>query len=91
LWGEPVSDTIFVYTAHARGTLRERDLPTEWVEATVLTPDAEEPDSTHPDRRRAYRAVPERDGRILRVVYVRERHICRIVTAFLDRGRRKRT
>lgn len=86
-----MADAIFVYTVHARNTLRERELSPEWAEATVLMPDTDEPDPTHPERRRAYRTLPERDGRTLRVVYVRQDHICRIVTAFLDRGRRKRT
>ncbi len=68
--------------------LAERGIDPAWVERTVAQPDAVEPDPHHPDRVRAFRVVPERDGRVLRVVYVREDAAVRIITAFLDRGRR---
>ncbi len=52
-------------------------------------PDSVEPDPKHPDRLRAYRAVPERDGRVLCVVYVPSSDGARVATMFLDRGRRR--
>ncbi|KAB7782081.1 hypothetical protein F8B43_4836 [Methylorubrum populi] len=39
---------------------------------------------------RAFRTVPERDGRVLRVVYVPIPGGARVVTMFLDRGRRRK-
>ncbi|RYE98512.1 MAG: DUF4258 domain-containing protein [Oxalobacteraceae bacterium] len=81
----------FNYGPHALENLVERRLDRAWIERTVMDPDSTEPDPNHPQRVRAYRVVPERDGRVLRVVYVPENGGCRIVTAFLDRGRRSRT
>lgn len=65
-----MSATIFSYGDHALDSLARRDIDRAWVEQTILTPDEAEPDPTHPDRARAFRAIPERGGRILRVVYV---------------------
>ncbi|WP_082479206.1 DUF4258 domain-containing protein [Methylobacterium sp. Leaf102] len=76
------------YAQHARDQIALRALDEAWVERTILTPDAVEPDPLHPDRRRAFRALPERDGRVLRVVYViRSASTFHVITASLDRGR----
>ena len=80
----------FTYTAHAAEMLIDRRLERRWVERTVLAPEAVGPGSQHTERTRAFRALPERDGRVLRVVYVRDAEDIRIVTLFLDRGRRRR-
>lgn len=80
----------FTFGPHALENLVDRGLDRAWIERTIIDPDIIEPDPNHPERLRAYRAVPERDGRVLRVVYVPENRGCRIVTAFLDRGRRSR-
>ncbi|MGX5736473.1 DUF4258 domain-containing protein [Bosea thiooxidans] len=78
----------FEFTAHAAAMMAERAIERSWVERTVLTPDQSEPDPSHPDTVRAFRTVPERDGRVLRVVYRRTDTHFRIITTFLDRGRR---
>jgi hypothetical protein len=80
----------FTYTHHASEMIQERDLLRDWVELTVLEPETVEPDPKHPERIRAFRAIPERDGRVLRVVYVGDGENFRVITLFLDRGRRKR-
>ena len=54
----------------------------------VLAPDSLEPDPGRPGVFRAFRAVPERRGHVLRVVYVTEPDAFHILTAFLDRSRR---
>jgi hypothetical protein len=77
------------YSDHARTALEEREIAQEWVERTILNPEQEEPDPVHPDRIRAFRAIPERDGRVLRVVYVPSVLGCRVITVFFDRGRRR--
>jgi hypothetical protein len=81
---------LFTYTHHAKQMIEERGLIREWVERTVLEPETVEPDPKHPARTRAFRTVPERDGRVLRVVYVQDGENFRVITLFLDRGRRKR-
>jgi hypothetical protein len=83
--------TRFSYGRHALDALAERGIDRAWVERTVLEAESTEPDPKHPERMRAYRSVPERDGRVLRVVYVPGDGACHIVTAFLDRGRRRKT
>ena len=80
----------FVYGPHAADMLAERNIDPLWVERTVLGPENIEPDPKHPARTRAFRAIPERDGRVLRVVYERTGDTVRIITVFLDRGRRRR-
>ena len=74
---------------HATEVLEERRIPRSWVERTVAAPDVVEPDPRKPDRLRAFRAIEERDGRVLRVVYV-PGETPHIVTVFFDRARTKR-
>jgi uncharacterized DUF497 family protein len=71
----------FSYTRHARDALEERRIDAAWVERVMMAPDSVE-------RQLAFGRVPERDGRVLRVVYAREGDHIRIITAFLDRARR---
>ncbi len=80
---------MITYAAHARTAITEREIDPAWVERTVVQPDIVEPDPSHPDRVRAFRAIPERDGRVLRVVYVQTGDDKRIITVFFDRGRRR--
>ena len=80
---------MLVFSAHALNMLRERNIERSWVQRTVDEPDSVEPDAVYPERTRAFRALPERDGRSLRVVYARQQDDVRIITVFLDRGRRR--
>ena len=77
----------FIYSDHAKEMLAERGIESEWVERAILNPDAIESDPKHPDRLRAFKALPERDGRVLRVVYVGSGEAYRVITLFLDRSR----
>lgn len=79
-----------VYGSHALDTLTERGIEREWVARRLAESDSVEPDPVHPDRMRTFRALPERDGRVLRVVYVPVPGGARVVTMFLDRGRRRK-
>lgn len=78
-----------IYSAHAEIMLAERGIERDWVKRTVLEPQFRENDPTYPDRQRVFRALPERDGRVLRVVYTMVGDEFRIITLFLDRGRRR--
>lgn len=77
------------YSDHVMVMLIERNISREWIERTILDPDATETDPKHLDRTRAYKALPERDGRVLRVVYVQSGQVYRVITLFLDRSRRR--
>ncbi|HKH35172.1 MAG TPA: DUF4258 domain-containing protein [Beijerinckiaceae bacterium] len=77
------------YSAHADASLVDRELTREWVERVLQWPEAVEQDPKHPDRLRAFRKIPERDGQVLRVVYVRQGDRYRVITVFFDRGRRR--
>ena len=82
---------MLICSAHGLRMLLERDIEQDWVRRAVDEPDIIEPDPNHPDRTRVFRVLPERDGRCLRVVYVRQEHHVRLITLFLVRGlRRKR-
>ena len=77
------------YSDHARTALEERGIAQEWVERTLFEPEETEPDPVHPERMRAFRSIPEHDGRVLRVVYVPSVLGCRVITVFFDRGQRR--
>ena len=79
----------FDYSDHAAEMMSEREIAREWVERAILAPDVIEADPKHADRMRAYKTLPERDGRVLRVVYVRRGEAYRVITLFLDRSRRR--
>jgi len=67
--------------------LVQREIDREWVAATVFDPHFVEADPTRPGVSRPFRAITERGGRFLRVVYVSEGENFRILTAFFDRAR----
>ncbi|MFM2042212.1 MAG: hypothetical protein RLY86_788 [Pseudomonadota bacterium] len=74
-------------TAHAREAMEERGIAWDWVLRVFSAPDWTEPDPSDPSIRLFFGTVPERGGRVLRVVYNPASH--RVVTVFLDRTRRR--
>jgi hypothetical protein len=78
----------FLFTKHALVAMSERQIEREWVVQTVTSPQWQEPDPGDPEVSRAFRAVPERGGRYLRVAYVETATEIRILSAFLDRRAR---
>jgi hypothetical protein len=67
--------------------LVERKIEASWVELAIREPEAVEPDPLRPGVLLAFRRVPERGGRFLRVVYVQDSNLIRVLTAFFDRNR----
>src|SRR4051812_8192077 len=57
-------------TRHAANAVIDRKLEIEWLDRTVNDADASERDRVWPDAVRAFKVIPESDGRVLRVVYV---------------------
>ena len=82
-----MSENRLVFTHHAELMLAERGIERAWVERAVNEPDAMEPDPAQNDICRAFRAIPERNGRVLRVVYAVSGEQLRVITAFFDRTR----
>lgn len=76
------------YSEHALTAMRERALEPKWVESAVFEPDWLEPDPLRADSERRFKALPERNGRVLRVAIVETEYEIRIITAFLDRRAR---
>ena len=69
--------------------LAERSIDREWVERTIAEPTAIEFDASRPGTIRAFRPIPERGGRMLRVVYISTGETARVLTVFFDRARRR--
>jgi hypothetical protein len=79
-----------ILTQHAAAMLIERTIEREWVDRTINEPDIIEPDTSRANVFCAFRAIPERQGRVLRVVYFRSDDQIRVITAFFDRAARRR-
>ena len=75
-----------ILTKHARDHVLLYNLDPAWIEATITSPQHSERDPDDPALMRAWRRVPERGGRALRVVYRLETADMVVVTAFFDRG-----
>jgi hypothetical protein len=76
-----------MYAVHARDMLAERQIPEEWVVRVVATPlrTERQPDGTT----HFLGKVPERGGRILRVVMNESTEPPTVVTVFFDRRLRR--
>jgi hypothetical protein len=68
--------------------MSERDITTEWLERTLDSPALRESDPSDPNLERRYLSIPERDGRVLRVVIDANVVPVRVVSVFFDRGKR---
>ncbi len=78
------------YLAHALEALAKRGIKPEWVAQAIETPDWTEPDPDHPGRIRAFKAISDMNGRILRVVHWPEGADIVVLTAYPDRDAAKR-
>lgn len=77
------------FSRHVETVAEERGIAREWIERTLARPNWTKPDVGDPALTRAFAAIPERGGRILRVVYRLEDEGMFVVTAFFDRGARR--
>lgn len=75
----------FTLTKHAQRVLAERGIPLAWVERTLDAPERREADPSNSVLERRYRRIPERDGRVLRVVVDAAVDPVRVVSVFFDR------
>ena len=80
--------TTIILSQHALDALDERALDVAWVHRVAINPEWETADPVA-GRVRRFGAVPEKEGRFLRVVCERNGDTVTIVTAFLDRKARR--
>jgi hypothetical protein len=78
------------FTGHAPHKMAERRIQPEWVARTVEGPEYLRPDPSQPGALRAFRRIPEFDGRWLRAVYVDRNGAKVVVTVTWDRDAEKR-
>jgi len=76
----------FILTDHAAVVMRERRISLEWVQRVLGAPRLRIPDAEDPDLFHALAPIPERDGRVLKVVYNGTKDPWRVVTAYFDRA-----
>jgi hypothetical protein len=79
-----------VLSAHAQRVIREREIELTWVRRIMNTPDRREPDKVDAALSHALGRVPERGGRVLRVVYYVTGEEAIVVTAYFDRSQRNK-
>ncbi|MFL5224016.1 MAG: DUF4258 domain-containing protein [Microvirga sp.] len=78
-------------SAHVRLRIGQRHLDLGWLERIVNHPEWREPGPSDSTLERRFGPIEEMGGRVLRVVVLPISPTkCRIVTAFFDRGARKR-
>lgn len=75
-------------TSHAAGVIAEREILVAWIERVLLHPERTTVDRSDSALKHALRRIPERDGRVLRVVYNPSVVPPRIVTCYFDRSQR---
>jgi hypothetical protein len=78
-----------ILTAHARQRMSLRAIDIAWVEAVITQPDWAAADPVDPALTRAWRRIPERGGRSLRVVFRPRGGDIVVVTVVFDRGARR--
>ena len=67
----------FCYTYHVLQRLKERKIEKIWIEETIKFPDI----TKHHNHK--YYAIKKLNGRVLKVVYVKEKHIKIITSHFI--------
>ena len=80
--------TEYELSTHAAMVMAEREIPEEWVARVPSNPERAARDASDPALLHALGRIPERDDRVLRVVYNETTHPYRIVTAYFDRAMR---
>jgi hypothetical protein len=78
------------FTLHALDVMEEREIVREWVERVIAQPSLRFRDPADPELTAVLAPIPERENRVLRVIYNAEVDPTRVVTTFFDRGMRGR-
>ena len=80
----------FVLTNHAQQVTQERRIDVEWIEGVIRSPQRVERDKTDANLSHYLGKIPERGGRVLRVVLNSKATPKRVVTAYFDRSLRSK-
>ena len=80
---------MLILTKHAAQNIARDRLDLAWIEATVTRPQHTDRDPNDATLARAWRRIPERGGRALRVVFRSAGADIVVVTVFFDRGARR--
>lgn len=83
--------TTLELTEHAATVIGEREIDIAWVERVMAAPERTEADRSDPALRHAMAAIPERESRVLRVVYNPSTTPPRVITCYFDRRQRGKT
>jgi len=75
-------------TTHAATVVAQREIEIAWIERAIRNAEWIEADRRDPSLTHALARIPERDGRVLRVVYNASVYPPRVVTAYFDRRQR---
>jgi hypothetical protein len=78
----------YILTDHAKIRISERNIPEEWVERTIASPDLLELDLEDAAKRHAFKVIPENGDRVLRVIYNESNTPWSVISAYFDRRRR---
>jgi hypothetical protein len=80
---------MLILTKHAQQNVARDRLDLAWIEATITRPQHTDRDPKDATLTRAWRRIPERSGRALRVVFRPAGADIVVVTAFFDRGAKR--
>jgi hypothetical protein len=80
----------YALSDHAKTVIADRRIEISWLDATLSEPTRTEPDATDADLEHRLSAIPERDGRVLRVIINTTCKPVRVVTAYFDRAMRNK-
>ncbi|HEY8566878.1 MAG TPA: DUF4258 domain-containing protein [Beijerinckiaceae bacterium] len=87
--GDEARRPEILLSRHALQKIEERGLDAGWIARCVFEPDDTEPDRNDPGVRLAFKAIQEREWRVLKVAHRVEGDSIRVITAYFDRSRRR--
>lgn len=77
-------------TQHARDVVEEREIPSEWIERVLNSPQRVEPDPEDAELEHRLGRIAEHGNRVLRVVLNRTVSPALVVTVYFDRAMRNK-
>lgn len=85
-----MSAPAYELSIHAAKAAAERELPLEWIERALFSPERTEPDRNDAEVEHRLRRIEEFGGRVLRVVVNFVVVPPRVVTVYFDRTQKRK-